>query len=298
MGAMSRWAIDQRGAAAHVQDVSRRTFLALLAGSAALTTLGGCATPAALPKAASVRAPRATTRGICFDLFTIFDPRSVLQVAETVVGERATELCDAWRVRQFEYSWIRTAAGRYADFEVVTQEALENVARARKIPLSVADRERLVHAYSELEPWPDTRSALGAWKEKGLKLAPLANYSPRMIERLLAHSSLMPFFDTLISTDAVKTFKPDPRAYALGPARLGLRAEEIVFAAFGGWDAAGARWFGFPTFWVNRLSATPEELAPPPDAAGPTLRELADFVAQGESAAHSTRTSTRKPEAT
>jgi 2-haloacid dehalogenase len=298
MGAMSRWIIDGGASAAHVQGVSRRTFLAILAGSAALTTFGGCAAPASPPRAASNRAPRATTRGICFDLFTIFDPRSVLRVAETVVGERAPELCDAWRIRQFEYSWIRTAAGRYADFEVVTREALENVARARKIPLSVADRELLVGAYSELDPWPDTRSALGAWKERGLKLAPLANYSPRMIERLLAHSELTSFFDTLISTDAVKTFKPDPRAYALGPARLGLRSEEIVFAAFGGWDAAGARWFGFPTFWVNRLSATAEEFTPPPDAAGSTLRELADFVARGEGAAHSTRTSSRKLEAT
>ena len=84
-------------------------------------------------------------------------------------------------------------------------------------------------------------------------------------------------FDTLISTDAVRTFKPDPRAYALGPRRLGLPPEELVFAAFGGWDAAGATWFGFPTFWVNRLSVTPEQLTPPP-----TLRELAEFVAQGD----------------
>jgi 2-haloacid dehalogenase len=39
-----------------------------------------------------------------------------------------------------------------------------------------------------------------------------------------------------------------------------LRREEILFAAFGGWDAAGAKAFGFPTFWVNRMGSPLEEL--------------------------------------
>ena len=40
-----------------------------------------------------------------------------------------------------------------------------------------------------------------------------------------------------------------------------LQKEEIAFAAFAGWDAAGARWFGYPTFWVNRLNTPVEELS-------------------------------------
>jgi 2-haloacid dehalogenase len=61
----------------------------------------------------------------------------------------------------------------------------------------------------------------------------------------------------------------------LGVSLFGLPREEIGFAAFGGWDAAGAAWFGYPTFWVNRLGLPVEELAPGPEATGPTLRELA-----------------------
>lgn len=55
-----------------------------------------------------------------------------------------------------------------------------------------------------------------------------------------------------LSTDRVRAFKPDPRACQMGVEGLGLRREEIVFAAFGRWDAAGAKAFGYPTFWVNR----------------------------------------------
>ena len=115
-------------------------------------------------------------------------------------------------------------------------------------------------------------------RRAGLRLATLANFTPAMIENLLANAGLRPLFDALISSDRARTFKPDPRAYALGPSVLGLHKEEIAFAAFGGWDAAGARWFGYPTFWVNRLGLPAEELPPGPDAVGPTLRDLVAWV--------------------
>jgi 2-haloacid dehalogenase len=215
---------------------------------------------------------------ICFDLFTLFDPRSIDGIATAIVGPRAAELCDAWRRRQFEYAWLRASAGQYAPFDVVTEEALVFAARAQQVTLREADRRVLVNACSELTPWPDTASQLAAFKKHGLRLATLSNYSPPMIEHLLAHSGLRPHFDALISTDQAKTFKPDPRAYALGLSMLGLSRQEIVFAAFGGWDAAGAKWFGYPTFWVNRLGVPQEALPATPDDSGPTLTELGNFA--------------------
>ena len=97
----------------------------------------------------------------------------------------------------------------------------------------------LVGSYERLAPWPDAREALQSMRRAGLRLATLANFTPAMIENLLANAGLRPLFDALISSDRARTFKPDPRAYALGPSVLGLHKEEIAFAAFGGWDAAG-----------------------------------------------------------
>ena len=58
----------------------------------------------------------------------------------------------------------------------------------------------------------------------------------------------------------------------------GLTREQIVFTAFAGWDAAGAKWFGYPTVWVNRLQAAAEELDAPPDQTGPDLQALISFI--------------------
>ena len=40
--------------------------------------------------------------------------------------------------------------------------------------------------------------------------------------------------------------------------------------AFAGWDVAGARWFGYPPVWVNRLELPVEELAVALDGRGGT----------------------------
>lgn len=275
--------------------MNRHDFLNLLlaAGAAGGGLLGCTATslPVASVGGASAKTKRDATHStpptagkrpkiaaLCFDLFTLFDPRSVVEVARSVARERAGPLCETWRVRQFEYAWLRVAAGQYRDFRHVTGEALDYAAEVHAVTLSSSQRESLISAYSALRPWPDTVAHLQRWKQLGLRMAPLANYSPRMLEELLAHAGLTEFFETQLSTDRARTFKPAPEAYALGTHTFGLPKEQIAFCAFGGWDAAGAKWFGYPTFWVNRLAVSGERLAPGPDGTGPTLAEFAHFI--------------------
>ena len=82
----------------------------------------------------------------------------------------------------------------------------------------------------------------------------------------------------MLSTDRVNEYKPSPKAYQMGIDSLKLKKEEIAFAAFAGWDAAGAKWFGYPTFWVNRQNAPLEELDVAPDGIGTDMMGLVNFV--------------------
>src|SRR5262249_47325976 len=149
--------------------------------------------------------------------------------------------------------WIRAAAGRYVDFEHLVHDSLVYTARAHKISIENDVSAELEAAYTQLSPWPDAPGVLRELRRRGLRLAPLANFAPRMIEKLVGNAGLRDLFEVLISTDRARTYKPDPRAYALAESTFRLSRREIAFAAFGGWDAAGARWYGYPTFWVNRF---------------------------------------------
>ena len=82
----------------------------------------------------------------------------------------------------------------------------------------------------------------------------------------------------MLSTDDVRSYKPARRAYALAPSALQLPNEAILFVASAGWDVAGAKWFRYPTYWVNRGAAPAEELDAVPDGVGHDMNDLVAFV--------------------
>lgn len=251
--------------------LDRRAFLGLTAGAVAGTFLE--------PVPSCAAAAKAHVQAVAFDAFPIFDPRPVFALAEELFPGRGTELSNVWRTRQFEYAWLRTVASRYADFWQVTEEALKFAARAVKVEMDSRRRERLMNAYLELKTWPDVPQALASLKAAGIRLAFLSNFSRRMLEAGIKNSGLSGMFEHVLSTDEVEQFKPAPRAYEMAEEAFGLKREAILFAAFAGWDAAGAKWFGFPTVWVNRLKSSAEELAVMPDATCHDLSELVTFAA-------------------
>ena len=99
-----------------------------------------------------------------------------------------------------------------------------------------------------------------------------------MLAANMERSGLGGRFEQVLSTDLASTYKPDPRAYELGLSAFGLQREEILFVAHAGWDASGAKSFGYPTFWLNRPGAAAEELGAPPDAVGRDLGDLVQYV--------------------
>jgi 2-haloacid dehalogenase len=109
-------------------------------------------------------------------------------------------------------------------------------------------------------------------------MAFLSNFSASMLDAGVANSGLQGMFEPHLSTDRVGAYKPDPRAYQMAVDAFGALPEEILFVAFGGWDAAGAKAFGFPTFWVNRQGVRAEELGVAADVVGSTLRDVANHV--------------------
>jgi 2-haloacid dehalogenase len=217
-------------------------------------------------------------KAIAFDAFPIFNPSPVFALAEQLFPGKGPALSEEWRARQFEYTWLRIATHHYADFWRITQDALVFAANKLKLDLAADKREALMNAYLKLAVWPDVPSALNRLKSLGLRLAFLSNFTPRMLDANLENAGLGKLFDKVLSTDQASTYKPDPRAYQLGIDALGLKRNEILFAAFAGWDAAGARLFGYPTFWVNRLKLPAEELGAVPDASGDNLLDLVQFL--------------------
>lgn len=201
-----------------------------------------------------------------------------MALAETLFPGKGTELGNAWRTRQFEYQWLRTLSGRYADFWQTTGDSLVFAAKLLQLELTPEKRARLMRAYLELNTCPDVPLALNALKQAGIRLAFLSNMTAKMLNAGIKNAGLGGVFEHILSTDQIRAYKPDPRAYQMAIDAFKLQPDEIIFVAFAGWDAAGAKWFGYPTVWVNRLNVPLEELGATPDATGRDLSALMSFA--------------------
>ena len=251
-------------------SVDRRHFLNLAAAGIATSVF------AAVGSANQRTISKITA--IAFDAFPIFDPRPVFALAEQLFPGKGIELSNVWRSRQFEYQWLRALSQQYANFWRVTEESLIFATELLNLDLTSDKREKLMGSYLQLRTWPEVPIALQTLNSAGIKLALLSNATTNILHAGIKNSRLEDIFTHVLSTDKLNTYKPSPRAYKLATDAFAMRKEEILFVAFAGWDAAGAKAFGYPTFWVNRLSSTTERLGFVPDGIGKNLNDLIAFV--------------------
>ncbi|WP_448950972.1 haloacid dehalogenase type II [Labrys neptuniae] len=224
----------------------------LLAGAVAMTALP------ATTNAATKASPNLTA--VAFDAFAILDARSIAALAEGFWGANAAKLVAQWSGKLFGYTWLETAAGRYSGFEAIADAALRQTADALALSLSQPQRRALVEQYGMLDVWPDVHATLARLRSAGLRLAFLSNLGEDLLKANMARNGLDALLEPPLSTDRVRRFKPAAEAYALGETAFGAPRSKIGFAAFAGWDAVGAQWFGYPTCWVNRARQPPETL--------------------------------------
>ncbi|OGK77402.1 MAG: haloacid dehalogenase, type II [Candidatus Rokubacteria bacterium RBG_16_73_20] len=202
-------------------------------------------------------------RGYVFDAYgTLFDVHAVVEAGRAITTDPAA-LSAAWRQKQLEYTWLRALMGRYEDFWAVTAAALRHAVRRLGLTASEAELARLMDAYLSLACFPEVRAALA--RLAGRPRAILSNGAPRMLAAAVAASGLGRHLEHIISVDAVRTYKPSPRVYALGPETLGVPAGELLFVSSNAWDVAGAKAFGYRVAWCNRAGAPEEELGLPAD---------------------------------
>jgi 2-haloacid dehalogenase len=197
-------------------------------------------------------------KAVVFDAYgTLYDVQSVADVTEDAFPGYGEIITQIWRIKQLEYSWLRSLMARYEDFATVTRESLAYTLRTLGLGYEAGTFERLMDRYLHLDLYPDAVAALTALKPH--KLAILSNGSPDMLNGLVRNSALDRLLDAVISVDAKRIFKPSPAAYTLIGEVLGTEPQEVLFVSSNPWDAAGAKAFGLNVAWIERV--TPEAMA-------------------------------------
>jgi 2-haloacid dehalogenase len=199
-----------------------------------------------------------TIKAVVFDAYgTLYDIQSVAAVTEAAFPGYGEIITQVWRIKQLEYTWLRSLMRRYEDFSVITRDSLSYTLRCLGLKHDPAVFKRIMEKYLHLELYPDATATLAAMG--GRKLAILSNGSSGMLNALVRNSGLDRVLDATISVDSQKIFKPSPDAYALIESTLDVPPAEVLFVSSNPWDACGAKAFGLNVAWIERV--TPEAMA-------------------------------------
>jgi 2-haloacid dehalogenase len=197
-------------------------------------------------------------KAVVFDAYgTLYDVQSVASVTEEAYPGYGEMITQIWRIKQLEYTWLRSLMRRYEDFDTITGASLRYTLRLLALPFDAALLDRITGKYRQLELYPEARTALEALRS--FDLAILSNGSPAMLRELVLNTGLYQLLKATISVDPAKTFKPSPEAYALIEASLQVPPSDVLFVSSNPFDVCGAKAFGFKVAWVERV--TPEMMA-------------------------------------
>jgi 2-haloacid dehalogenase len=188
---------------------------------------------------------------VFFDLFgTLVSLAPLDDACDRLAPGRGAEIAARWRARQLEASWLRTAMERWADFDVVTVDALRTTLRELGVGGSVDETvlREVAEAFIGLPPVAGAADVVQELRAAGLVTGVLTNAASRTLDRV---SERLPPMDHYLSVDSAQRFKPHPSVYQLAVDGTELPGDRIGFVTGNGWDAAGAGAFGFRVAWLR-----------------------------------------------
>src|SRR5947208_16932800 len=108
-----------------------------------------------------------------FDAYgTLFDFASAARRCNEELGDTGVKLTRLWRDKQLQYTWLRAAQGRHADFWQVTGDALDFALEALQFDKKL--RQTLMNLYLRLSAFPEVPEVLKRLHQAALKTAILS----------------------------------------------------------------------------------------------------------------------------
>ncbi|MBU1820946.1 MAG: haloacid dehalogenase type II [Bacteroidetes bacterium] len=181
-----------------------------------------------------------------------------------------------WFAMLLHYSLVSNETNLYQPFGAVGKATLRMAAQALGCEVSDEEIGRLVKLILQRPPHPEIFENLTRLQNKGYRLATLTNSAEDALKKQMEFAELTPFFEALLSVDAVGKYKPHPDTYRMAARHLNVPMEEILMVAAHGWDIAGAGSAGMQTAFLARPGQALYPLAPQPHYLASDLAQLTD----------------------
>ncbi|MEX2131873.1 MAG: haloacid dehalogenase type II [Pseudohongiellaceae bacterium] len=263
--------------------MSRRRLLSM--GGSLTLLLPGMFGKSLLAQSAAAETGRSPAlQALIFDVFgTVVDWRSsIIREGQLLSARKGyqvdwAQFADRWRngygpamnqVRSGELPWttIDSLHRKILD-ELVTEFGLEG--------MSEPELDHFNRAWHRLMPWPDSVPGLNRLKTR-YTIAPLSNGNVALLLNMGKNAGLP--WDTILSAELSRHYKPDPEAYLKASELLDLPPAQIMMVAAHPGDLRAAAALGFKTAYVYRPLERGAEQIVQRNTTDPYDIRAADFV--------------------
>ena len=162
------------------------------------------------------------------------------------------EFSCTWREKQLEYSFRRGLMQNYENFAVCTSQALDYTCSYYKVQLTKEQKQELIGSYRTLPAFNDVKDGLFRLKAANFRLFAFSNGSADAVERLLVTAGIRDFFLGVVSTEDLKSFKPNPGVYSHFLRKSGASGDSAWLVSSNPFDVIGAISAGMRSAWVQR----------------------------------------------
>jgi 2-haloacid dehalogenase len=199
-----------------------------------------------------------SVKALLFDVFgTVVDWRSSIIREGQALGQARgltvdwARFADAWRgLYQPMLSRVRDGKLPWTRLDDLHRMSLDTLLAQFGITgLGEAETDHLNRAWHRLDPWPDAVEGLTRLRRRFI-LATCSNGNVALIVNMAKRAGLP--WDAVLGAETARHYKPQPEAYLVSAALLGLRPAECMMVAAHNNDLAAAARCGLRTAFVPR----------------------------------------------
>ena len=228
---------------------------------------------------------RVTT--VIFDMFETLvpnDPEQWVEVFQRIIRDQRLNVTDkalwsTWKKHEVAFRELRLNLQDFSKnppFKPYTEAWSESFDLAfRDLHLrgdTASAVEACLEALRSRVPYPETHEALATLRRR-YRLGLVSNADDNYLDGVIARNKFK--FEVVLSSEAAKTYKPDPRLFLQAMKLMGVSLAECVYVGDRQFeDVLGARLTGTRCVWINRLDAPLKPDLPLPDA---TITRLTDL---------------------
>ena len=175
--------------------------------------------------------------------------------------------------RTLGLGWASSVAGTWCSFRAAFESAL-----AQLTGLDAEQRSAVADTFLELSPHPDVEPALRRLTAAGVRAVTLTHGSPGVAEAGLARGGVTPLVERTLTSESIRTWKPDRAAYLWAAGVCDVPPERMALVAVHSWDVHGAQLAGLTGGWAPRSERVAAGVFEIPHVQGGSLVEVVDAL--------------------